>query len=88
MKIFQWKKIFQFHREESPGGWVENHGVALLSSDQTEMVVVEPVSQGEEGEFQQVVQGQVSFTDKIATRSLTAGHTEVTAISGWTRGIT
>ena len=63
---------------------MENHGVALLSSDQSEMVVMEAVSQGEEGEeFQQVVQGRVSFTDKIATRSLTAGHSEVTAISGW-----
>ena len=76
-------EIFQFHREQSAGGWVENHGVALLSSDQSEMVLVEPVSQGEAGEFLQVVEGKVSFTDKIATRSLTAGQSEVTAISGW-----
>ena len=58
--------------------------MALLSSDQSEMVVMEAVSQGEEGEeFQQVVQGRVSFTDKIATRALTGGHSEVTTISGW-----
>ena len=79
-------KLFQFHREQSPGGWVESHGVALLSGDLSEMLVVEPVSQGEGEEYCQVVQGKVSFTDKIATRSLTAGHSEVTAISGWDQG--
>ena len=57
--------------------------MALLSSDQREMVLVEPVSQGEAGEFLQVVEGKVSFTDKIATRSITVGQSEVTAISGW-----
>ena len=76
-------KIFQFHREQSPGGWVESHGAALLSADLSQMVLVEPVSQGEAGQFCQLVEGKVSFTDKIPTRSLTAGHSEVTAISGW-----
>ena len=62
---------------------MESHGVALLSGDLSEMLVVEPVREGEGGEFCQVVQGKVSFTDKIATRSLTGGQSEVTTISGW-----
>ena len=69
---------------ESGGkGWVENRGLPIFKSSGKEMVLIEPIQNGEAGFFPHLVHGLVSATQVIPAMQLTQGQFEVTKVVGW-----
>ena len=64
-------------------GWVENRGLPKFKSTGAEMVLIEPVRDGDAGYFPQLVHGAVSTSQIIPAMQLTQGQFEVTKVLGW-----
>ena len=78
---------FQVHvervSERGGRGWVENRGLPIFKSSGQEMVLIEPIREGDAGYFPHLVHGIVSTTQVIPTIQITQGQYEVTKIVGW-----
>eukprot|EP00090_Calanus_glacialis_P007913 TRINITY_DN16308_c0_g1_i1.p1 TRINITY_DN16308_c0_g1~~TRINITY_DN16308_c0_g1_i1.p1 ORF type:complete len:847 (-),score=98.44 TRINITY_DN16308_c0_g1_i1:552-3092(-) len=64
-------------------GWVENRGLPKFKSTGKEMVLIEPIRDGDAGYFPQLVHGKVSTSQIIPAMQLTQGQFEVTKVVGW-----
>ena len=69
--------------ENGGTGWVENRGLPKFKSTGAEMVLIEPVRDGDAGYFPQLVHGKVSTSQIIPAMQLTQGQFEVTKVVGW-----
>jgi len=69
--------------EKGGNGWVENRGLPKFKSSGKEMVLIEPIRDGDSGYFPQLVLGKVSTSQVIPATQLTQGQFEVTKIVGW-----
>ena len=64
-------------------GWVENRGLPMFKSSGEEMVLIEPIRDGDAGYFPHLVHGIVSTSQVIPAMQLTQGQYEVTKVVAW-----
>ena len=69
--------------ENGGKGWVENRGLPTFKSSGKEMILIEPIRDGDAGYFPQLVHGKVSTSQIIPAIQLTQGQFEVTKVVGW-----
>ena len=69
--------------ERGGKGWVENRGLPMFKSSRKEMVLIEPIREGDAGYFPHLVHGIVSTSQVIPSKQLTQGQYEVTKVVGW-----
>ena len=69
--------------EQGGKGWIENRGLPLFNSKGNEMVLIEPIRDGDAGYFPQLVHGKVSTSQVIPATQLTQGQFEVTKVVSW-----
>jgi len=69
--------------EKGGKGWVENRGLPLFKSSGKDMVLIEPIRDGDAGFFPHLVHGVVSTTQVIPAIQVTQGQYEVTKVVGW-----
>ena len=93
LQLYEWSihSIFSFSfqvhvervSERGGKGWVENRGLPIFKSSGKEMLLIEPIREGDAGYFPHLVHGIVSTTQVIPTIQLTQGQYEVTKVVGW-----
>ena len=69
--------------ERGGKGWVENRGLPIFKSSGEEMVLIEPIRDGDAGYFPHLVHGIVSTSQVIPAMQLTQGQYEVTKVVAW-----
>jgi len=69
--------------ERGGRGWLENRGLPIFSKSGKEMILIEPIRDGEAGFWPQLIHTRVSDQHSIPGSQLTQGRFEVTKMEGW-----